>query len=126
MPSMSLWGCRSSVTEAALAYIPFRFHNGQTISLSVILGAATLWYTWHPSQVISATPALAAQLKKESLRTALFTGSIYWASGFAAVLFPNTSGLDPEFGGPGYPQLPIFFAFMAAGIAGWVLESISG
>jgi uncharacterized membrane protein len=77
-----------------------RFHNGQTINLSILLGFATLFYTWRSA----ATPAL----KKEFTRISAFTGSIYWITGMAAILYPGTMGLDPEFGGPGFPQAPLF------------------
>ena len=85
-----------------------------------------MWYTWQSSVVRAGSPALAAQLKRESLRTAVVTGTIYWIAGFAAILFPNTAGLDPEFGGPGFPQAPIFFVFASLGVAGWLLESVTG
>lgn len=52
-----------------------------------------------------------------------FTGSIYWAAGLAAVLFPGTMGLDPEFGGPGFPQAPIFIGFGLCGLIGSWLEA---
>jgi hypothetical protein len=54
---------------------------------------------------------------------AMFTGTIYWIGGLAAILYPGTAGLDPEFGGPGFPQAPFFIALGGMGIAGWLLET---
>ncbi|ORY63931.1 uncharacterized protein BCR38DRAFT_514574 [Pseudomassariella vexata] len=90
-----------------------KFHNAQTISLSVLLGVSTLVYTWRrPSS---------PQLKREFMAVTAFTGSIYWLAGLAAILFPGTMGLDPEFGGPGFPQAPIFAGFAVCGMLGsWV------
>jgi len=115
-----------------------KFHNAQTMSMSVVLGLATLYFTWRrpitlaPSAAgTTATsktaemtaPEARAALERDSLRTAAFTGSLYWAAGLAAILFPGTMGLDPEFGGPGFPQAPIFSALMGLGLLGWLTET---
>ncbi|EJT82299.1 hypothetical protein GGTG_02273 [Gaeumannomyces tritici R3-111a-1] len=94
-----------------------RFHNGQTMSLSVILGLATLFYTWRP-YLSSGAGAVSAELSRDSLRVAAFTGSIYWIAGLAAYFFPGADGLDPEFGGPGFPQKWIFMGFGLCGLLG--------
>ena len=52
-----------------------------------------------------------------------FTGSIYWAAGVAAILFPGTMGLDPEFGGPGFPQAPVFIGLGLCGLIGSWIEA---
>ena len=75
------------------------------MSLSVILGVATLFFTWRPHLYPRTTSAVQG---RESLRTAVFTGSIYWLAGLVSIFFPGTSGLDPEFGGPGFPQAKVF------------------
>ena len=126
LPRPLCHGHAPACRRLSLTIVQPRFHTGQTITLSVLLGAATMWYTWQSSVVRASSPALAAQLKRESLRTAVLTGTIYWIAGFAAILFPNTSGLDPEFGGPGFPQAPAFFVFASLGVAGWLLESVRG
>jgi uncharacterized membrane protein len=92
-----------------------RFHDAQTITLCTTLGLATAYYTWRSRP----TPAAA----RDSIRTAAFTGSIYWASGLVSILFPGVSGLDPEFGGPGFPQAPLFSGLMLIGLAGWLVEN---
>ena len=100
-----------------------RFHCGQTITLSVALGIATLYYTWQPVLArasAAAPPAALALLERDSLRTAVFAGTIYWLAGFAAFFFPGSDGVDPEFGKPGtFPQAKIFAAFAGLGLAGW-------
>ncbi|KAI0096985.1 hypothetical protein GGR51DRAFT_553259 [Nemania sp. FL0031] len=90
-----------------------KFHNGQTITLSLLLGVATMFYTWRG--------ATSPQLKREFMGAAAFTGSIYWLAGLCAILYPGTMGLDPEFGGPGFPQAPLFgFAAGCALLGSWL------
>lgn len=87
------------------------------------LGLATLYYTWRPSMLPTSTPpALARQRKQDSLGTAVFTGTIYWLAGLAAILYPGTDGIDPEFGPSGFPQAPIFVGFASLAVVGWMLE----
>ncbi|KAK1996939.1 hypothetical protein LX36DRAFT_637143 [Colletotrichum falcatum] len=92
-----------------------KFHNAQTMTLSIVLGAATLFFTWRRTA--------SAQMAKDSLRTAGFLGSVYWAAGWASLLYPGTSGLDPEFGGPGFPQKYIFTTAIGLAVTGAYLES---
>ncbi len=87
----------------------------------MLLGLVTLFYTWRP--LLPGGAGLSADMVRDSLRTAAVTGSLYWIAGLAGALFPGSSGLDPEFGGPGFPQAPAFTTFMALGITGWLLES---
>ncbi|KAK2045735.1 hypothetical protein LZ31DRAFT_238595 [Colletotrichum somersetense] len=91
-----------------------KFHNAQTMTLSLILGISTLFFAWRSNT--------SAQMAKDSLRTATFLGSIYWAAGWASLLYPGTSGLDPEFGGPGFPQWHIFTAGIGLAVTGLYLE----
>ncbi|KAI1438995.1 hypothetical protein GGR50DRAFT_690763 [Xylaria sp. CBS 124048] len=92
-----------------------KFHNAQTVFLAIILSATTLFYTWRE--------APSPQFRREFLRVAALTGSIYWIAGLLAILPPQTMGVDPEFGGPAFPQGKLFLgcAVMAI-IAPW-LES---
>lgn len=98
-----------------------RFHCGQTIGLSTALGVATLFLTWRPLLVVTTSREVA----RDSLRMAAFTGCIYWVTGLTAILFPGTAGLDPEFGGPGFPQMPVFLGLAACGLTGSFLELVS-
>jgi hypothetical protein len=90
-----------------------RFHNAQTITLSIILGLLTLYFTWRRTLD-----------RKDSIRTATICGSIYWLAGLCSQAFPGADGLDVEFGGPGFPQLKIFSFFWGLGVAGWVCENV--
>ncbi|KAH8754196.1 hypothetical protein F5883DRAFT_431853 [Diaporthe sp. PMI_573] len=96
-----------------------KFHCGQTIGLSTALGLATLFLTWR-GPVLRASK----EVTRDSLKMAAFTGTIYWFTGLAAILFPGSDGLDPEFGGPGFPQLPIFTILAGCGLAGSWLECV--
>ncbi|KAK3320479.1 hypothetical protein B0T19DRAFT_241275 [Cercophora scortea] len=107
-----------------------KFHGGQTITLSLILGLATLYYTWRSSFSDRSTPTpLVAQFRRraeqDSLRTAALLGSIYWLAGLVAVLYPGAEGIDPEFG-TGFPQGPGFAVMAMAGVLGWALERKGG
>lgn len=84
-----------------------KFHNGQTMSLGLLLGLATLYYTFRKSSTVAA--------RKDSLRTAAIFGSVYWISGLSAILYPGTLAIDPEFG-EGFPQ---FWLFVGLGISAW-------
>jgi hypothetical protein len=85
------------------------------MTLSVVLGLATLYFTWRDTG--------STELAADSLRTAAFTGSIYWLAGLVSPLFPGASGLDPEFGGPGFPQAGVFSACAAMALGGWWLDA---
>merc|ERR1711977_544507 len=49
-----------------------KFHNGQTMSMGLGLGLATLFYTWRTGTLKS------TEMVKDSLFTAAIFGSIYW------------------------------------------------
>ncbi|KAI0836275.1 hypothetical protein F5Y06DRAFT_273781 [Hypoxylon sp. FL0890] len=91
-----------------------KFHNAQTVFLAIILSGLTLYYTWREAK----TP----ELRREFLKVSAITGSIYWIAGLLSILPPGTMGLDPEFGGPGFPQSKIFVGLMSAGLLGAWLE----
>ena len=89
-----------------------KFHNGQTMSMGVCLGLATLYFTWKPTQTLDAAT-------EASVTAALF-GSVYWVAGLSARLYPGSLGVDPEFG-EGFPQLKVFLAWVVVTWVGcWV------
>ncbi|KAJ9149379.1 hypothetical protein NKR23_g4308 [Pleurostoma richardsiae] len=96
-----------------------KFHDGQTIALSSLLGAATLFLAWRPYLVAGTPPAVA----RDSLLVAAFTGSVYWVAGLAASWFPGAAGVDPEFGS-GFPQKIPFTVFAGLGVAGAAMETL--
>ncbi|KAI3572695.1 hypothetical protein IWW34DRAFT_761751 [Fusarium oxysporum f. sp. albedinis] len=93
-----------------------KFHNAQTMTLSAILGLATFYFTWRKNS--------SPERAKESLYIAAFIGSIYWVAGFISLLYPGTNGLDPEFGGPGFPQKYPFTISLGFVITGLYLENM--
>lgn len=90
-----------------------RFHNGQTMSLGLLLGILTAYYTWRPTRDVVAA--------KDSLYTAAVLGSLYYVAGISAIFYPGTKWMDPEFG-DGAPQRPFFLAHIALAWVGWWLE----
>lgn len=89
--------------------------------MSITLGLATLFLTYRPDLSASAGGMIAAR-RRESLRFAAFTGSVYWLAGLAAYFYPGADGLDPEFGGPGFPQGGLFGGLAACALLGGFLE----
>ena len=53
-----------------------------------------------------------------------FTSTVYYVAGLGAILYPGTMGLDPEFGGPAFPQAGIFSTGILLGLSGALLEAI--
>ncbi|KFY43981.1 hypothetical protein V495_03680 [Pseudogymnoascus sp. VKM F-4514 (FW-929)] len=99
-----------------------RFHNGQTMSMGLGLGLCTIYYTYRarlgakPSGAQETSDsaerkwnaALASREKeRDDLFTAALFGSLYWITGFSAILYPGSLGVDIEFG-EGFPQKWIF------------------
>ena len=63
-----------------------KFHNGQTLSMSILLGGLTVFLAWWPSNNVPAMVAAAAA-----------AASLYFITQSAAILYPNTAYVDPEF-----------------------------
>lgn len=89
-----------------------KFHNGQTMSMGLSLGLATLYYTYR--QVPQA-------LKPDNLFIAAILGSLYWITGMSAILYPGSLGIDPEFG-EGFPQGWAFSVLAAIPWLGYWVE----
>jgi hypothetical protein len=64
-----------------------RFHNGQTMSLGLLLGLVTAWYT---SKAAEARRQGYHAEAKEALWVAAVVGSLYWVAGCSAILYPGT------------------------------------
>lgn len=69
-----------------------KFHNAQTMLLGTALGLAALWFLWRfkGNRILQ-------------LRISAFMASIYWLTQAAALIFPGTALVDPEFSYPGQP-----------------------
>lgn len=91
-----------------------KFHNGQTMSLGLGLGLATLYYTHRPCSSVA--------MARDTMLTAAIFGSLYWITGMSAILYPGAKGMDPEFG-EGFPQAGLFIGLGVAAWVGWFLET---
>ena len=104
-----------------------RFHNGQTMSMGLGLGLATLYFTFRPAPYLSLHPSspsstlaanseMALAAKRDDYFIAAIFGSLYWITGLSAILYPGSSGIDPEFG-EGFPQLYIFLGLFVFSVS---------
>jgi len=73
-----------------------RFHNGQTMSLGVLLSSASLYFAFRP-----AFTKMSVSAAKESSLFAATIGSFYCSAAMSAILYPGADWKDPEieFGG---------------------------
>jgi hypothetical protein len=78
-----------------------KFHNAQTLAMSLLLGGLTIFLAWWPSNHVP-----------EVVFAAAAAGSLYFISQSAAILYPNTDYFDPEF-----KRLTILGVPLAAAIA---------
>jgi hypothetical protein len=78
-----------------------KFHNAQTLAMSLLLGGLTIFLAWWPSNHVP-----------EVVLAAAAAGSLYFISQSAAILYPNTDYFDPEF-----KRLTILGVPLAAAIA---------
>ena len=94
-----------------------KFHNAQTMAMAVLLGLATLFFTWRRRE----DPAT-------SLLAAWVFAALYWASQALAFLFPGVAWTDPDLLPSGHTldEFPlqlrgdvVLFALLA--VVGWLL-----
>ena len=70
-----------------------KFHTGQTLMMSVLLGVMTLFFAWRRSSD-----------RITSIWAASGFASIYWITQALAIIYPGTAAVDPEYKTPGsYP-----------------------
>ena len=86
-----------------------KFHNGQTLAMSLLLGGLTILLAWWPSNHVP-----------EMVLAAAAAGSLYFISQSAAILYPNTAYFDPEF-----KRLTILGVPLAAAIAMVELSAVA-
>ncbi|KAK3674699.1 hypothetical protein LTR78_005421 [Recurvomyces mirabilis] len=95
-----------------------RFHNGQTMSLGVLLASMSLYFAYRPAldKKLSSTAA------RESMLWSTIIGSFYSLAGLSAIFYPGTDWYDPPLTkDPG--QRWLFSGIVVAMGAGYALES---
>lgn len=60
-----------------------KFHNGQTMTLGILLASASLFFLYRP--------AVSIARKRENVLYAAVVGSFYCAAGLSAILYPGTA-----------------------------------
>ena len=99
-----------------------RFHNGQTMSLGVLLGAACLYFLWRSKPQ---SGVATRDLEKDDLLSAALVGSMYTAAGLSAIWYPGTAWTDPEFiarGDAARPNMWLFIGVLGSVWVGFGLE----
>jgi hypothetical protein len=80
-----------------------KFHNGQTMSLGVLLALTSTYFAFRPA-FSRLTPGEA----KHSVFNAALIGSMYCVAGISAIFYPGTHWFDPEYEMKGPTQREIF------------------
>jgi hypothetical protein len=93
-----------------------RFHNGQTMSLGVVLAATSTYYWTRPKRT--------SDMYMHDIMAAALVGSMYCVAGLTAIWYPGSDWVDPEFmgDGPRRPQLWMFSAIVGVAWACWAGE----
>lgn len=92
-----------------------KFHNGQTLSMSILLGGLTVFLAWWPSNDVPATVAAAA-----------VAASLYFVTQSTAILYPNTAYVDPEFKPQTVLRVPLAVVIDVIYLSGVVVASWLG
>ncbi|QIW96041.1 hypothetical protein AMS68_001559 [Peltaster fructicola] len=66
-----------------------RFHNGQTMSLGILLALLSTYLVFKPATTVAE--------KRQYVWLAAVVGSFYCLAGLSAILYPGTDWADPEF-----------------------------
>ncbi|KAH6633233.1 hypothetical protein C7974DRAFT_167972 [Boeremia exigua] len=79
-----------------------KFHNGQTMSMGLLLGLATLWYAFVPGRLPSKSGLSAEAWTNvrrsaalERLHTTILLGTLYWVTQASAHFYPGVAAFDP-------------------------------
>jgi hypothetical protein len=92
-----------------------RFHTGQTLMMSILLGLMTIVFAWRSKGD-----------RKTNVIAAASFAALYWISQGLAIVYPGTAFFDPEFAGSAYllglpVQIPIEGLFLAVtATASWL------
>lgn len=92
-----------------------KFHDGQTMTLSVLLGATSLYLFFRRGS--------SRKEKQHDLFNAAVVGSLYCLSGLVAISFPGTAWADPDHKLPiTYIQAYLFSLQLVLNWLGYFLE----
>jgi hypothetical protein len=83
-----------------------KFHVGQTLSLSLLLGGLTLFFAWKPTKNLPAMVAGAG-----------LSASAYFLTQATAIFYPNTAFFDPDVAKQNFLKLPAPVAIVATYLA---------
>ena len=92
-----------------------KFHDGQTLSLSLLLGGLTTFLAWKSSRNFPMMVAAAGG-----------AASLYFISQSTAILYPGAAYLDPEFEPKTPPRVPAAVVIDAAYLSAVALASWLG
>ncbi|KAK3079149.1 hypothetical protein LTS18_005608 [Coniosporium uncinatum] len=96
-----------------------KFHNGQTMTLALFLSLSSLYYLYRPTS--------SAAQARDSVTVSALIAAMYCAAGLAAIWYPGTAWLDPEFESGSWVedrrQLWLFSGVVAGCWGGWWLET---
>ena len=94
-----------------------KFHNGQTMTLGVLLALTSIYFAFRPA-FSQLSPAEA----KHSILTAAVVGSLYCVAGLSAIFYPGTHWFDPEYKMKGMTQREIFIVQVVVTWVAYYLE----
>ena len=94
-----------------------KFHNGQTMTLGVLLALTSIYFAFRP-----AFSRLSPAEAKHSILTAAVVGSLYCVAGLSAIFYPGTHWFDPEYEMKGMTQREIFIAQVVVTWVAYYLE----
>jgi uncharacterized membrane protein len=94
-----------------------KFHNGQTMTLGVLLALTSIYFAFRP-----AFSQLSHAEAKHSILTAAVVGSLYCVAGLSAIFYPGTHWFDPEYEMKGMTQREIFIAQVVVTWVAYYLE----
>jgi hypothetical protein len=92
-----------------------KFHTGQTLSMSIVLGVMSAFFAWRKTSD-----------RKTTVYAAAGFAALYWVTQATAIIYPGTAFYDPEFltpncfplGLPGQAYFEIAF-LVVIGLASW-------
>jgi hypothetical protein len=117
-----------------------KFHNGQTMSMGLLLGLATVWYLYAPVKLPIPTSgkvgagergndgiwrAVQRDAELANLQTVGLLGALYWVTQASAYLYPGSGAFDSDPGVDGrdhWVQAKLDTVLLTMLSVGWWLE----